>query len=93
MLLILVTLLLNRITLNSKNSSKAPSTDPNRKKSSTKGKSDRKPGGQKGRNGTTLEQVADPDEVTELEVDRRTLPKGARYQEAVHTQITNPKLP
>jgi transposase len=83
-LLILVTLLLNRITLNSKNSSKPPSTDPNRKKSSKKGKSDRKPGGQKGRNGTTLEQVDDPDEVTELQVDRRTLPKGARYQEAGH---------
>ena len=83
-LLILVTLLLNRVTLNSKNSSKPPSTDPNRKKSSKKGKSDRKPGGQEGRNGTTLEQVDDPDEVTELQVDRRTLPKGVRYQEAGH---------
>ncbi|MCU7898246.1 MAG: hypothetical protein KZQ61_06350, partial [Candidatus Thiodiazotropha sp. (ex Lucinoma aequizonata)] len=30
-LLVLVSLLLNRITLNSKNSSKPPSTDPNRK--------------------------------------------------------------
>ncbi|MCU7879696.1 MAG: IS66 family transposase, partial [Candidatus Thiodiazotropha sp. (ex Lucinoma aequizonata)] len=29
---VLVSLLLNRITLNSKNSSKPPSTDPNRKK-------------------------------------------------------------
>ncbi len=55
-LLLLVTLLLNRITLNSKNSSKPPSTDPNRKKSGKKGKSDRKPGGQKEHNGTTLEQ-------------------------------------
>jgi transposase len=83
-LLILVTLLLNRITLNSKNSSKPPSTDPNRKKSGKQGKSDRKPGGQKGRNGTTLEQVDDPDEVTELKVDRRTLPKGPQYQEVGH---------
>lgn len=83
-LLVLVSLLLNRITLNSKNSSKPPSTDPNRKKSSKKGKSHRKPGGQKGRNGTTLEPVDDPDEVSELKVDRRTLPKGPHYREAGH---------
>lgn len=83
-LLILVSLLLNRITLNSKNSSKPPSTDPNRKKSGKKGKSHRKPGGQKGHNGTTLEQMDDPDEVTELKVDRRTLPKGPQYQAAGH---------
>ncbi len=83
-LLLLVSLLLNRITLNSKNSSKPPSTDPNREKSSKKGKSDRQPGGQRGRNGTTLEQVDDPDEVTELKVDRRTLPKEAQYREVGH---------
>lgn len=81
-LLILVSLLLNRITLNSKNSSKPPSTDPNRKKSSHRGSSDRKPGGQKGHNGVTLQPVDDPDEVTELKVDRRTLPKGTGYWEA-----------
>lgn len=84
LLLLVVTLLLNRITLNSKNSSKPPSTDLNRKKHSKKGKSDRKPGGQKGHNGTTLEQVDDPDEVAELKVDRRTLPKGPQYQEVGH---------
>ena len=83
-LLVLVTLLLNRISLNSKNSNKPPSTDPNRKKSSKKGESGRKPGGQKGRNGTTLEPVDDPDEVTELKVDRRSLPKGRQYQEVGH---------
>ena len=81
-LLLLVSLLLNRMTLNSKNSSKPPSTDPNRKKSSRKGKSERKPGGQKGHNGTTLEPVDDPDEVTEIQVDRRTLPKGTAYRQA-----------
>jgi len=83
-LLLLVALLLNRITLNSKNSSKPPSTDPNRKKFSKKGKSHRKPGGQKGHNGTTLEPVDDPDEVSEIRVDRRTLPKGAQYREVGH---------
>ena len=80
-LLILVSLLLNRLTLNSKNSSKPPSSDPNRKKSSNKRAGDRKPGGQKGRNGVTLQPVDDPDEVTELKVDRRTLPKGPKYWE------------
>lgn len=83
-LLVLVTLLLNRITLNSRNSSKPPSTDPNRDNSNKKDKSNRKPGGQKGHNGSMLEQVADPDEVHELKIDRRTLPKGAQYQEVGH---------
>ena len=80
-LLVLVTLLLNRLTLNSQNSSKPPSTDPNRTKSIKKGKSERKPGGQKGHNGTTLEPVDDADEVTEIKIDRRTLPKGVEYRE------------
>jgi len=83
-LLVLVALLFNRMTLNSKNSSKPPSTDPNREKSSKKGKSRRKPGGQKGHNGTTLEPVDNPDEVKVLPIDRRTLPKGSQYQEVGH---------
>ena len=83
-LLVLVALLLNRMTLNSKNSSKPPSTDPNRKKLSRQGQSSRKPGGQKGRNGATLQPVADPDEVEVLVIDRRTLPKGPQYREAGH---------
>jgi len=80
-LLILVALLANRLNLNSTNSSKPPSTDPNRKKSSRKGNSARKPGGQKGRNGITLERVDDPDEVKVLKIDRRTLPRGQEYRE------------
>ena len=83
-LLVLVALLFNRMTLNSKNSSKPPSTDPNREKSSKKGKSRRKPGGQKGHNGTTLEPADNPDEVKVLPIDRRTLPKGSQYQEVGH---------
>ncbi len=79
MLLLLVALLLNRTTLNSKNSSKPPSSDPNREKSSRKGESARKPGCQKGRIGTTLKQVDDPNAVEELKVDRRSLPKERRY--------------
>ena len=80
-LLLLVSLLHNRTTLNSKNSSKPPSTDPNRKQSSNKGNSDRKPGGQKGHTGTTLQKVDDPDLVKQLKVDRRSLPKGRKYQQ------------
>jgi len=80
-LIVLVSLLLNRVTLNSKNSSKPPSSDPNRKKSSRR-KSHRKPGGQVGHKGATLHTVEDPDEVTELMIDRRTLPKGTEYRDA-----------
>ncbi len=79
-LLVLVALLLNHMTLNSKPSS----TDPNRKKFSNKGKSHRKPGGQKGHNGTTLQPIDDPDEVSELPIDRCTLPKGPTYREVGH---------
>ena len=79
-LLLLVGVLVNRLTLNSKNSSKPPASDPNRKKSSKKGRGSNKPGGQNGHPGTTLEPVADPDEVTELHIDRRTLPKGHAYR-------------
>jgi transposase len=78
-LLLLVSLLVDRLGLNSRNSSKPPSADPNRVKE-PKSKSDRKPGGQKGRMGTTLQQVDVPDEVEVLKVDRTTLPRG-RYRD------------
>ena len=81
-LLLLVTLLLNRLGLNSTNSSKPPSMDPNRRKA-PKQRSTRKPGGQQGRTGTTLSPVPDPDEIKILPVDRSTLPRG-RYREVGH---------
>ncbi len=54
----------SRLNQNSKNSSKPPSTDfvyekPNPK--SLRKKSGKKPGGQEGHPGTTLERVNDPD--------------------------------
>ncbi len=53
-LLIIISMLCNRLGLNSKNSNKPHSSDPNRtKKKLPKGKN--KPCGQKGHNGTTLE--------------------------------------
>jgi transposase len=81
-LLVLVTLLLQRLTLNSTNSSQPPSADPNRTKISKKGTSPRKPGGQPGRTGATLQPVEDPDEITVLIVDRQTLPPGTPYRDA-----------
>jgi len=80
-LILVVKLLTNRIGLNSNNSSKPPSSDPNRVKKHRK-KSDKKAGGQKQHPGTTLKQIETPDEVERLQIDRRTLPKGHRYQEA-----------
>ncbi len=56
-LLLLISILVNRLGLNSKNSSKPPSTDPNRTKQPRK-KGDRKPGGQPNHNGKTLRKVA-----------------------------------
>ena len=74
-LLVIVSMLCNRLGLNSKNSNKPPSSDPNRtKKKLPKGKN--KPGGQKGYNGTTLEQRENPDIINEILIDPNTLPPG-----------------
>ena len=69
-------LLVNRLGLNSKNSSKPPSSDPNRKKD-IKEPGERKPGGQHGHVGTTLKPVSDPDLVKEVKIDRSVLPPGS----------------
>jgi transposase len=74
-LILVITLLANRLHLNSTNSSKPPSSDPNRKKK-PKGKTGKKPGGQKGHVGTTLKKVDNPDKITEIPVDRSKLPAG-----------------
>lgn len=74
-LVLIITLMANRNNLNSKNSSKPPSSDQNRKKTSRK-KSGKKPGGQKGHVGTTLRKVENPDEVKVIKVDRAKLPPG-----------------
>lgn len=78
-LLLLVTILANRLGLNSKNSSKPPSTDRNRRKE-LKEAGERKPGGQLGHRGTTLKPVTEPDEVKVIEVDKSVLPQG-HYRE------------
>lgn len=80
LLLVIVNLFIMKSSLNSKNSSKPPSTDPNReKKAKAEGK--KKPGGQNGHKGQNLSPVTDPDEIIEIKLDKDTLPKG-NYIEA-----------
>jgi transposase len=78
-LILIISLLANRVNLNSTNSSKPPSSDPNRKKQ-PKTKTGKKPGGQKGHIGKTLTKVDDPDKIEVIKVDRRRLPP-ARYRQ------------
>lgn len=76
-LLDVLSIVSNSLGLNSSNSSKPPSSDPNRVRRSrtTKGKR-RKPGGQKGHSGSRLKPVENPTVIEELFIDRRTLPAG-----------------
>lgn len=79
LLLVLVSLLLNRLGLNSRNSSKPPASDTNRQKKPKSGNGN-KPGGQKGHAGNHLELVDDPNWVEQIKVDRTTLPTGGNFQ-------------
>jgi transposase len=78
-LILIITLLANRLNLNSTNSSKPPSSDPNRKKR-PKSKTGKKAGGQKGHVGTTLKKIDAPDKVKVIKVNRSKLPAG-RYRQ------------
>jgi len=83
-LVLVITLMANRLNLNSKNnseavSSKPPSSDPNRKKTS-RTVSGKKPGGQKGHVGKTLEKVKAPDKIKTIKLNRALLPLG-KYKE------------
>ena len=79
LLILVITLLANRLNLNSTNSSKPPASDPNREKR-PKRKTGKKTGGQKGHVGTTLKKVDDPDKVEVIKIDRRKLPAGQYRQ-------------
>jgi transposase len=78
-LIMVVKMLSDRLSLNSRNSSKPPSSDPNRKKKPLHNSSN-KQGGQQGHAGCTLSPVEDPDEIKLLTLDQKALPKG-EYQE------------
>ena len=91
-LFLLIPLLCNRLTLNSSNSSKPPSSDPNRKKTKREPGS-RKPGGQAGHNGTTLERDPNPDFVESINVDRNAIPEGTYKEvEPVIRQVIDIKI-
>lgn len=75
LLLTIIGIFIQRVSKNSKNSSKPPSADPNREKAK-KPATDKKPGGQTGHVGKTLEFSKTPDEIVDLKVDRKSLPKG-----------------
>jgi transposase len=64
-----------RLTRNSKNSNVPPSMCPNREKK-VKAQPERKPGGQPGHAGFSLQQSDNPDAIIELKVDRDSLPFG-----------------
>jgi transposase len=81
-LLLLVSIFVNRLGLNSRNSSKPTSADPFRKKE-RKNVCGRKPGGQHGHVGKTLQQVSDPDIVKPIPIDRGLLPPG-EYRSGGH---------
>ena len=74
-LLLIITLLMNRFKLNSKNSSKPPSEDPHREKKGKKNSLGNQPGGQKGHAGSNLQPIENPDEIKTIPVDKHTLPK------------------
>ena len=81
LLLVIITLLANRLGLNSRNSSKPPSSDinrPQKKKSSCY--SNNKPGGQVGHKGHHLKLCENPDETIFLALDRANLPLGQCVQ-------------
>jgi transposase len=79
MLILIITLLANRLGLNSTNSSKPPSADPNRKKEPRQN-TGKKVGGQNGHVGITLKKVDNPDRIEVIDVDRRKLPAGQYRQ-------------
>src|SRR5271166_1238008 len=82
LLILIVSMMLDRLGKNSSNSSKPPSADPNRKKKKNGDKEKRqKPGGQNGHKGTNLSPVKNPDEIVDLKIDRKALPTNIAFQE------------
>jgi transposase len=80
LLILIITLLVNKLGINSSNSSIPPSQDPDRIKKKRKTRKNRgikrKPGAQKGHKGITLEKSKNPDEIEEIKIDLRTIPAG-----------------
>lgn len=76
LLFTIISLFAGRLSKTSRNSSKPPSTDPNRDKKNKNKDTKNKPGGQLGRKGVNLEPIAEPDKIVLLTLDKRLLPPG-----------------
>lgn len=85
LLVSIIELLTGKLNTDSTNSSLPPSQDPHRVRGSKRRgvveSPKRKPGGQVGHKGETLEMVGKPDVVEDLPIDRRTLPHGHIYKQ------------
>jgi transposase len=81
MLILLISALVGRASINSTNSSIPPSNDKKRVRGSTNPKSTKKPGGQNGHDGYRLEKSSKPDVIENIKIDKRTIPQG-RYHDA-----------
>ena len=76
-LIMLVQIMAGRLNLNSRNSSKPPSSNRfGNGGKGDKGGSGKNTGGQPGRIGTTLETIDNPDVIKPLTIDRSLLPPG-----------------
>lgn len=84
-LILIITLLANRLNLNSTNSSKPPASDPDRKRQLRK-KTGKKAGGQNNHIGATLTKVENPDRIKVIKVNRHDLPPGQYHQVGFETR-------
>jgi len=83
-----------KLALDSRNSSKPPSSDLNKGNTNRNNNSGKPRGGQKGHAGSTLEQVNNPDAIEELKIDRKNLPDGKNYHAAgyIKRQVVDLKI-
>jgi transposase len=83
LLIVIITLLVQKFGANSTNSSLPPSQDPHRQRGSKRKApaQKRRPGGQNGHEGATLQRDPNPDQIKDITIDRRTIPPG-RYKPA-----------
>ena len=79
-LILIISLLANRLNLNSTNSSKPPSSDPNRKKAAQSKRQVKKPEVKMVMSVQRCIKVDDPDKIEVIKVDRSKLPAG-RYRQ------------
>jgi transposase len=75
LILVVMKLLVDRLGLNSSNSSIPPSQDPNREKKQKSNKK-KKAGGQKGHKGYSIEKISDPEIIKDLPINRSKYPES-----------------